>query len=239
MEKNIKVSIITPCLNSEKTIRYTIESVLNQTYHNIEYIIIDGGSTDTTLDIINEYHPLFKGRMKYISEKDSGIYNAMNKGIKMSQGKLIGIINSDDYYETDAVEKAVSYMTDDIFQVVYGYINVIEQSGSMQIRKYKHDAEHGIPLPHPSCFVTKEVYKKYGLFCEKLKISADVELTLRLYRANIVKFILCPHVLAYFRTGGVSTNSTRGVVEYLLARLIHGYDNIYDFFKAWWNFFVF
>ncbi len=94
-----KVSIVTPCLNSEKTIRDTIESVLYQTYKNIEYIIVDGSSTDNTVKIIKEYLPKFHGRMKFVSEKDNGIYNAMNKGIKMSSGNIIGIINSDDYYE--------------------------------------------------------------------------------------------------------------------------------------------
>ena len=101
----MKVSIITPCLNSEKTIRETIESVLNQTYLNIEYIIVDGGSTDNTLTIIREYIPLFRGRLHVISEKDDGIYDAMNKGIKKSHGQLIGIINSNDYYDYNIHER--------------------------------------------------------------------------------------------------------------------------------------
>ena len=103
----MKISIITPCLNSAKTIRQTIESVLNQTYHNIEYIIVDGASMDGTLEIIQEYEPQFQGRLHYVSEPDHGIYDAMNKGIRMSHGNVIGIINSDDYYEQDAVEKMV------------------------------------------------------------------------------------------------------------------------------------
>jgi len=101
--KDILVSIITPCLNSKKTIRKTIESVINQTYKNIEYIIVDGESTDGTIEIINEYREKYKDCIKFISEKDNGIYDAMNKGIKLCSGSLIGIINSDDYYETNAV----------------------------------------------------------------------------------------------------------------------------------------
>lgn len=102
-----KVSIITPCLNSEETIRDTIESVLGQSYQNIEYIIVDGRSTDRTIEIVKEYASGFEGRLRYISEKDSGIYDAMNKGILQASGSVIGIINSDDWYEPEAVEQAV------------------------------------------------------------------------------------------------------------------------------------
>ena len=106
----MKVSIITACFNSEKTIKTTIESVLHQTYSNIEYIIIDGKSSDSTIEIVKEYMPLFRGRLRYISEKDNGIYDAMNKGIRLSKGDVIGIINSDDFYELDAVENIIKYM---------------------------------------------------------------------------------------------------------------------------------
>lgn len=109
----MKVSIITPCLNSEKTIKDTMESVLKQTYKNIEYIVVDGGSTDGTMEIVKAYHSRFHGRMKYVSEKDNGIYEAMNKGIKLSSGRIIGIINSDDYYQYDAVSNIVENMTDE------------------------------------------------------------------------------------------------------------------------------
>ena len=98
-----KISIITVCFNSQKTIGRTFDSVLRQTYPNIEYLVIDGQSTDGTTDIIREYEPLFQGRMKWVSEKDEGIYDAMNKGIRMATGDLIGILNSDDYYEDNAV----------------------------------------------------------------------------------------------------------------------------------------
>ena len=103
MEENKLVTVITPCFNSEKTIRKTIESVLNQTYHNIEYLIIDGASTDKTVEIAKSYEQAFGGRMKIYSEPDKGIYDAMNKGIRLAGGELVGIVNSDDYYETDAV----------------------------------------------------------------------------------------------------------------------------------------
>ena len=102
--KKIKFSIITPCYNSEKTIKRTIESVVNQSYKNIEYILIDGGSKDKTVEIIQEYQSKYPKLIKYISEKDSGIYDAMNKGIKLATGDIVGIVNSDDYYELDALK---------------------------------------------------------------------------------------------------------------------------------------
>ena len=103
----MEVSIITVCYNSEKTIERTIKSVLNQTYQDYEYIIVDGASTDKTLDIIKRYEPEFEGKMRWISEQDNGIYYAMNKGIGMAKGKLIGMINSDDYYEINALADMV------------------------------------------------------------------------------------------------------------------------------------
>ena len=120
MQKTL-VSIITVCWNSEKYIRDTIESVLNQTYKNIQYIIIDGKSTDKTLSIIDEYKERFGDRLTLVSEKDSGIYNAMNKGLALVKGELVGIINSDDYYELDAVEKMVEQYKLHGSGVYYGF----------------------------------------------------------------------------------------------------------------------
>ena len=200
--KNIKVSIITVCLNSAATIRQTIESVLNQTYTNIEYIIIDGKSTDGTLDIIREYIPLFEGRLQYISEKDSGIYSAMNKGIKLSTGSLIGIINSDDYYENDAVEKIVRHMTNDKYQVVYGYCRLIKNNRITGILKNGHEILAQRMIPHPTCFVTRWVYRDFGLFLTTFKIASDYELMFRLYYSGKVTFIQIKDVIANFRVGG-------------------------------------
>ena len=106
------VTVITPCFNSEKTIRRTIESVLHQTYQDIEYLIIDGASTDKTVEIAKSYEEAFHGRMHIYSEKDEGIYYAMNKGIGLAKGELIGIVNSDDYYEREAADiHGISHIT--------------------------------------------------------------------------------------------------------------------------------
>ena len=138
-KNNVKVSIITVSYNSEKTIRRTIESVLNQTYRNIEYIIIDGASSDSTVDIIKEYESKFLGRLKWISETDSGIYDAMNKGICKASGELIGIINSDDYYEKEAVEHMVNALGSEEYQVLYGMMRTLKngEEFSIGIRTHK------------------------------------------------------------------------------------------------------
>lgn len=218
---NLKVSIITPCFNSEKTIRDTIESVLNQTYKNIEYIIVDGLSTDRTLDVIKEYEPLFRGRMRYISESDHGIYNAMNKGIRMSSGQLIGIINSDDYYETDAVETAINNMSSAQCQVIYGYMGVLKGNTLRFITKDNHINLNDKMIPHPTCFVTRRTYQKYGLFLEWFKVAADYELMLRLHTKDDVVFTQVKKAQAYFRLGGASANDKYDL-EREIARVMHG-----------------
>lgn len=230
----IKVSIITVCRNSEATIRNTLESVLNQTYSNIEYIIIDGKSTDTTLDIIQEYEPLFQGRMRCISEKDRGIYNAMNKGIKMAKGQLIGIINSDDFYELDAVELAVRNMDSSQCQVIYGYMQILDKEVKRRIVKDNHRNLKNEMIPHPTCFVTRKTYQKYGLFLEWFKVAADYELMLRLYSKEEVVFIQVKRVLSSFRLGGASANKKYSL-EREIARVIHGAISLGQFgSKVFW-----
>lgn len=220
MKYNPLVTIITVCYNSEKTIRDTIESVLHQTYLNIEYIIIDGVSTDGTLSIIEEYRPLFGKRMRCISERDKGIYNAMNKGIRMARGKLIGIINSDDFYEPDAVKMAVRNMSVKQCQVIYGYMRVLNGGRPKYIGKENHKNLKNEMIPHPTCFVTRRTYQKYGLFLEWFKVAADYELMLRLYEKEDVAFTQVREVLADFRLGGTSANR-KYALEREIARVMH------------------
>ncbi len=231
-EKNIRASIITPCLNSKKTLGDTIESVLGQTYQNIEYVIVDGGSDDGTQELIRSYERAFGGRLKWISERDRGIYQAMNKGIRLSTGHLIGIINSDDFYERDAVESAVSVMTDEPYQVIYGYLRKIERSGLTKCSSVTHASLPDKMIAHPTCFLTRNIYRKFGLFLERLKVTADYELMLRLYCSGEVTFRLCPKIMADFRTGGVSS-SVRTMAEYEFSRLMHGCGNIREFWNAY------
>lgn len=220
--KDVKVSIVTPCLNSRKTIRQTIESILNQTYKNIEYIIVDGQSTDGTLDIIREYIPRFKGRLRYISEKDQGIYSAINKGIRLSRGALIGIINSDDYYEWNTVERVVSCRTDDRYQVLYGYCRVMDHKREIALIKNGHLELEQAMIPHPTCFVTREVYRDFGMFSTAFKISADYEFMLRLHTGRKVVFTQIREILATFRAGGASYNFKRCTLETIAIKYRYG-----------------
>ena len=204
---DMKVSIITPCLNSEKTIRDTIESVLAQTYKNIEYIVIDGQSTDGTLDIIKEYDLAFAGRLKYISEKDTGIYDAMNKGILHATGDVIGIINSDDWYEIDAIEEIVKYFKDTDVEVVYGEEWIIDEK-----RQREYHTNHSITPPHPGMFVKREAYQKYGMYDLNYRIAADWDLILR-FIAEGARFGHIDRVVANYSKTGISNTRIRECAE--------------------------
>ena len=201
----MKFSIITVCFNSGKTIRKTFESVLNQTVTDCEYIVVDGASTDDTVDIIKEYEVKFNGRMRYVSEPDKGIYDAMNKGIRMAQGEIIGIINSDDYYETDALEKLLPYLETPA-DVYYGMIRVVDEQGEIAVIRHNHNYLAKQSLMHPACFVRKKSYEKYGLFDLRYKIAADYELMLRFFKKQ-AGFIPVDAVLSNFSTGGISDTS--------------------------------
>ena len=205
--KNILVSIITVSYNSEKTIRRTIESVLNQTYKNIEYIIIDGKSTDDTINIVKEYQKKFSGRLKYISESDKGIYDAMNKGIKMAKGDLIGIINSDDYYELNAVEIMVNSMSKSKYQILYGELRFLKNNIETQVLITNHNNLNNMMIPHPTCFVTKNIYDKFGYFNDSYKSCGDYEFMLRMIKHKEIEYIPVYQIIANFSAGtGVSAN---------------------------------
>lgn len=203
-KQSIKVTIITVCFNSEKTIRRTIESVLNQTYKDIEYIIVDGASTDTSLNIITEYEKQFEGRMQYISEKDKGIYDAMNKGIGKATGKLIGILNSDDYYERDAVESMVHALTNQRYQILYGFTRTVQAGKEVCISRYSHELLNKQMIAHPSCFVTKTVYDDFGGFDLQYPYVADYDFMLRMFQVSDIHFEPVNKLIANFSVGGIS-----------------------------------
>lgn len=204
----VKFSIITPCFNSAKTIRTTIESVVHQTAHDIEYIIVDGGSTDGTLEIVQEYQTQFQS-LVLISGPDRGIYDAMNKGIARATGKMVGILNSDDFYPHNevlhAVEKACRPETD----LCYGDIEYVDRENTKKVRiwragEYRREKlYHGWIMPHPAVFIKRELYENYGVFNLDFKIAADYELLLRFLKNNITVTYL-PLTLVYMREGGYS-----------------------------------
>jgi glycosyltransferase involved in cell wall biosynthesis len=204
-----KVSIITVCFNSAKTIRDTIESVINQTYDNIEYIIIDGGSTDGTLDIIREYEPYIA---KWVSEPDNGIYDAMNKGIKMATGDIIGIINSDDWYALDCISSIVhTFITDPKIDVVHGNIVICDEDGIMLYHiksevDIKKDLYKRMTVFHPTMFTKKAIYETEGLYHDKYLIAADYDLLFRVVRENY-RIKNLDKELAFMRLGGISNSN--------------------------------
>lgn len=200
-----KISIITVCFNSEKTIEQTIKSILNQSYgmENIEYIIIDGKSTDRTVEIVNKY----RDKIAYfVSEQDNGIYDAMNKGISAATGEIIGLLNSDDWYEPKALEYVTRCFEEQDTDIVYGEVKMVGEDGTIYDVK-KVDpltcAWFMMPIWHPAMFVKKTVYQENGMFDTKFKISADYEYVLRCY-SNGVKFRYLDENLTYFRFTGVS-----------------------------------
>ena len=194
-------------MNSRSTIEQTIESVLAQKDKNVEYIIVDGGSTDGTLEIINKYKNVID---IIISEPDNGIYDAMNKGISLTQGDVIGIINSDDWYEQGTFKRVREAFSVSDADVVYGKMNLINENGDSQlliptnIEKLRYEME----IPHSTVFIKKNTYEKYGLFSLEYKIAADYELMLRYYSKG-AEFVYLNEVLANFRLGGMSCQQSK------------------------------
>jgi glycosyltransferase involved in cell wall biosynthesis len=213
----IKISVVTVCFNSQKTIRDTIESVLNQTYNNIEYIIIDGNSKDATLEIIKSYEPEFKKKkiiFKWISEPDNGIYCAMNKGLALASGDLIGILNSDDWYTDNSLSEIARINRNKSFTVISGKKNKVDSNKKVyKVVQNKKDISRFIyktmPINHPATFVHKEVYEKIGHFNTKYKLSADYDLIYRAFNAN-VNFLFSDKAIVNMRNTG-ATHQTKNL----------------------------
>jgi glycosyltransferase involved in cell wall biosynthesis len=217
------VSIITVCRNSEKTIAKAIESVHGQTYPNIEYLIIDGASTDKTLEIVRTYELLFKDRMRVLSEKDNGIYDAMNKGITLAGGKIIGILNSDDWYEEHAVEDVVESFRVNGAGVYYGILRILEDGKEVMLKAVNSNYLFREVVGHPAYFIVSDVYERYGCFNLDFKIAADYELMMRLHDYH-VPFFQINTILANFSQGGKSTtNVLRAMKEWAIIRRKYGY----------------
>ncbi len=212
MIKNPKISIITVSYNSQSTIKHTIDSVSSQTYKNKEYILIDGASQDWTLDILD-----FKKDEidNFVSEKDDGIYDAMNKGIKAATGDIIGILNSDDfYYNQDVLSKVAKVFEETNCDCLYGDLIFVNKGDISKIVRYwksgkfeKNIMKKGWMLPHPTFFVRKKIYQKYGLYNTSLKRAADYEMILRLLHKEKINIEYIPEILIKMRVGGESNAS--------------------------------
>lgn len=210
----MKVSVITATWNSVATLRDTLESVLAQTYSDIEHIIVDGGSTDGTMDLVREYEGRYEGRLRYISEPDKGIYDAMNKGIRMASGEAIGILNSDDFYTTpDTVERLMGELISSGVDAVYGDIHFVEDGNLSKCVRYYSSAgfkrwkmRFGFMPAHPSFYCRKEVYERFGLFSTSYKVAADFENLLRLIYVGKISIKYVSKDCVTMRTGGASTS---------------------------------
>lgn len=208
----MKVSIITVTYNSASTLEDTIRSVGLQNYPDIEYIIIDGGSTDSTLDIILKHDVVVT---KWISEPDKGLYDAMNKGINMATGDIVGIINSDDFYHRpDSISHMVNAFIEFKTQCVYADLRFVNPDNlDKTVRYYRsgrfapHKFRRGLMPAHPTFFTYLENFKKYGLYKTDYKIAADFELLVRFLYKYQLSYYYLPIDLMKMRTGGLSTKS--------------------------------
>lgn len=211
------ISIITATFNSAKTLKDTIQSVLRQTNKDFEYLIIDGGSTDETIDIVKSYESEFSGRLKWVSEKDQGIYDAMNKGIKMASGDVVGILNSDDYFTSDDILQTVdnAFKSHEI-DAIYGDIHFIRDGAPDKCVRYYSSRmfspfwlRFGFMPAHPSFYCKREVFEKAGLYSLDYKIGADYEMMVRLFKKYRIKSQYINKDFVTMRTGGASNNNVR------------------------------
>jgi len=215
----MKISIITVCLNSEKTIPYTLSSVLSQNYNNLEHIIIDGGSTDGTKKILNLY-PFVKKKIFNIKEK--GIYSAINYGIKKSSGDVICVLNSDDIFNSNNTVKTVvkEIKQNKKFDIFLGNVVFFNKSFHHITRYYPATdfknslLKYGMMPPHPACFIKKKIYEKYGLYNKDFKIASDFEIFLRFFYIHKIKFKKINILITRMKTGGISG---RNILAYFIS----------------------
>lgn len=215
----LKISIVTVCYNSSKTIKQSIDSILTQTYGNIEFIIIDGGSSDGTVELIKSYDNQIS---KLISEPDNGLYHAMNKGINLCSGNVIGLLNSDDIYTDKSVLSDVMkhFNEDPDLDILYGNLVYVKKENTDEVvRKWISKPyntvffEQGNVPPHPALFLRADVYKKVGLFNLKYKLAADYEFMLRVFKKYNFKSKYIDRLTVKMRLGGATNKSIKNIIN--------------------------
>lgn len=214
----MNISIITITYNSGKTLENTFQSVLLQNYNDIEYIVVDGLSSDNTVSIIKEYESRFNGRLKWVSEKDNGIYDAMNKGIQMATGDIVGILNSDDLLMDNNVLKDIALAFDDKTDAICGNLYFVDQSNiNCIVRVWKGSPYKSFTTgwhpAHPTFYVRRGVYEKYGTFDTSFDVSADFELMLRLIEKCHIRVKYLDRYMVKMRVGGESTGSIKNIIK--------------------------
>lgn len=205
----MKISIITVCYNSEKTIEETFKSVADQSYDNIEYIVVDGKSKDDTVNIIKKYETIIT---KWVSESDKGLYDAMNKGIQMATGDIVGILNSDDvFYNENILEQVANFHSKNTIEASIGNIVQFNDKGKV-IRKYSSQfwkpkkLKIGFMPPHPSIFFNKVLFEKLGYYNLSFKSGADYELIVRYFLKNNINYKYSNVTTTSMAIGGISSS---------------------------------
>jgi glycosyltransferase len=212
MSNSPLISIITACFRSERTVRDTLDSVNAQTYPNVEHIIVDGASTDRTLEIVSEHG---KRVTQVLSEPDRGIFDAYNKGLKMARGEVVGILNSDDFYATpDALASVMVAFQDSSVDAVYADLVYVDKDDTRKVvrhwksRPYRSgDFRRGFSPAHPTLFLRRSVYDRTGGFDPGYRFSGDYEYMLRAFHVHGVRSVHLPRILVRMRTGGATGGS--------------------------------
>jgi glycosyltransferase involved in cell wall biosynthesis len=214
----VKVSIITVVYNGSQTIKGCIESVLDQTYSDIEYIVIDGNSTDGTQQVVENFGSKIA---VFRSESDNGIYDAMNKGIALATGDVVGILNADDLYkDNQVIEKVVEKLKETQAEALYADLVFANSNNLNKVTRYwksgnysKNSFLYGWMPPHPTFFVKRASYQQYGVFRLDLGTAADYELMLRFMYKNSLKTVYLPKIIITMRAGGASNNSAQSRIK--------------------------
>jgi glycosyltransferase involved in cell wall biosynthesis len=241
----MKISIVTVCYNSAVTLETTILSVMQQTYDNIEYIIVDGGSQDDTLSIIKRYEGQFNGKMRWVSDSDKGLYDAMNKGISIATGDVIGLINSDDLFcDANALEKVMKvFCLNSDLDSVYADLYYVSQNDTDKIiRKWVTGKQRPFNMgwhpAHPTLYLKKDIYDKFGSFNIDFKLAADFEIMLRYFEKYKISSYYLPEPFVKMRLGGETNKSLKNIykqnIECIKAFKFNGLDvNIilYPFYR--------
>ena len=218
----MKISVITVTFNSARTVRDTMESVLKQEYEDYEYLVIDGGSKDGTVEIIREMEPRFGGRMRWVSERDKGMYDGINKGIRMATGDVVGIINSDDFYHRTDIfgQIARAFEEHPQAQAIYGDVRFVNPDNLEKTVRYYSSKNwrpwrfrFGFMPAHPSFFTYRENFERYGYYQYDYHIAADYELLIRHLYTNRVPAVYVPLDFMKMRTGGRSTDGIQANVR--------------------------
>ena len=218
----MKISVVTVTYNSAKTVKDTIQSVLNQHYDDYEYLVIDGGSKDETVDIIKSFEPAFKGKMRWVSEKDKGMYDGINKGIRMSTGDVVGIINSDDFYHRTDIFQIINdaFINNPGVEAIYGDVRFVNPDNLDKTVRYYSSKNFkpwrfrfGFMPAHPTFFTYKQNFEKYGYYQYDYHIAADYELLIRHLYTNKVPSKYIPVDFMKMRTGGRGTDGIQANIR--------------------------